>query len=102
MTVTLTVQQRDRGAVRGEHKMALLKNRSMAGALGTAALVAFAVTAYVNQASSHTSETAKPAQTLFEQAAVGGRTGCEVQSWPYIAPECLIGEHAKAKPARRI
>lgn len=83
--------------------MSYLANRSMMGALATAALVAVAVTAYGNQANSHASSLGKPATPgLFEQASVGGRKGCEIQSWPYIAPECLVGGHADAKPARRI
>lgn len=80
--------------------------RTMASVIGSAAIVAFAVSAYSGQAVSRTSGAKDPtARTLFDKVSVGGRKGCEVQSWPYIASECLAasdGERSLAKPARRI
>ncbi|BCP51675.1 hypothetical protein K32_02920 [Kaistia sp. 32K] len=78
----------------------------MASVIGSAALVAFAVTAYSGQAVSRTSGAKDPtARTLFDKVSVGGRVGCEVQSWPYIAPECLQSSNSKlslARPVRRL
>ncbi len=93
---------RDRGRRQAaQNKMAFFVKRSVIGAVATAGLVALAVTAYGNTASGKTSGANDPTSpSLFEKAAVGGRTGCEVQSWPYIAPSCLIG--SDAKPARRV
>jgi hypothetical protein len=70
--------------------MAIFNLKTKASVIATAALVAFAVTAYGNQAVSSGNGAPDPtAVGTFEKASVGGRHGCEVQSWPYIAPECL-------------
>lgn len=83
--------------------MAIFNFKTKASVIATAAIVAFAVTAYGNQAVSRGNGAPDPtAIGTFEKASVGGRTGCEVQSWPYIAPECLQASGEAAKPARRI
>ncbi|MBN9026829.1 MULTISPECIES: hypothetical protein [Kaistia] len=85
--------------------MAKLYTRTTISLVATAAIVAFGVTAYGGQAMSRTSGASDPtALTLFDKAAVGGRKGCEVQSWPDIAPECLQPSdgQALAKPARKV
>lgn len=83
--------------------MAIFNLKTKASVIATAAIVAFGVTAYGNQAVSHGNGASDPtALGTFEKAAVGGRSGCEVQSWPYIAPECLQRSGEVAKSARRI
>ncbi len=64
--------------------------QSVAGVMATAAIVAVAITAYGSQATGHGNGAKDPTAVVgYESAGVGGRKGCEVQSWPYIAPECL-------------
>lgn len=85
--------------------MAAFNMRTMVSVVGTAAIVAFAITAHSGPAASRTSGATDPtALSLFQKASVGGRVGCEVQSWPYVAPACLISSdgRATAKVARRI
>jgi len=85
--------------------MANLKTRNVISVVATAALVTFGVMVYGGQAMSRTSGAKDPtALTLFDKASVGGRKGCEIQSWPYIAPECLQPSDGKtvAKPARKV
>lgn len=91
--------------VAAQIEMATFSIRTMASVIGSAAVVAFAVTAYSAPASSRTSGAEDPtALSLFAKASVGGRVGCEVQSWPYVAPQCLVSAdgRATAKVARRI
>ncbi|SHF08081.1 hypothetical protein SAMN02745157_1591 [Kaistia soli DSM 19436] len=81
--------------------MMSINRRSLAGVLATATLVAVAVTAYGTQATGHGRGVSDPMSAVsYDRAGVGGRKGCEVQSWPYIAPECLAAsdngaDHAK-------
>jgi len=86
--------------------MAAITTRTTISLITTAALVAFGVTVYGGQAISRTSGAKDPTSlTLFDKASVGGRKGCEIQSWPYIAPECLQpsdGKQTIAKPARKV
>ncbi|WEK51775.1 MAG: hypothetical protein P0Y66_07305 [Candidatus Kaistia colombiensis] len=86
--------------------MANLTMRTSISLVATAALVAFGVTLFGGQAVSRTSGAKDPtAPSLFDKVSVGGRAGCEIQSWPYIAPECLLpsdGGEAAHKPVRRI
>ncbi len=85
--------------------MAAFSMRTMISVVGSAAVLAFAITAHSNPAMSRTSGAMDPtALSLFAKASVGGRVGCEVQSWPYIAPACLVASdgRAAAKVARRI
>ena len=86
--------------------MAAFSIRTMTSVIGSAALVAFAVTAYSGQAVSRTSGAKDPtALSLFDKASVGGRKGCEIQSWPYIAPECLQAansQEGQSSPVRRL
>lgn len=86
--------------------MAKLNSRTTLSLIATGALVVFGATLYGSQAMSLTSGAKDPtALSLFDKASVGGRTGCEVQSRPYIAPECLQpseGKSETAKPARKI
>jgi hypothetical protein len=82
--------------------MAIFNLKTKASVIVTAAIVAFGVTAYGNQAVSHGNGTSDPtAIGTFEKATVGGRSGCDVQSWPYIAPECLEPSHGIAAKADR-
>jgi hypothetical protein len=88
-----------------QNEMAAFSIRTMASVIGSAAVVAFAITAYSAPATGRTSGATDPtALSLFAKASVGGRAGCEVQSWPYVAPECLASAdgRATAKVARRI
>ena len=86
--------------------MAIFNLKTKASVIATAAIVAFGVTALGNQAVSRGNGASDPtAIGTFEKAAVGGRSGCEVQSWPYISPDCLIASEGVvtiAKPDRRI
>jgi hypothetical protein len=86
--------------------MAAFNTRTTISLIATAALVTLGITAYGGQAMSLTSGAKDPtARTLFDKVSVGGRHGCEVQSWPDIAPECLLpsdGSGASAKLARKI
>lgn len=80
--------------------------RTSISLVATAALVAFGVTLFGGQAVSRTSGAKDPtAPSLFDKVSVGGRAGCEIQSWPYIARECLLstdGAEVAPKPVRRI
>ncbi len=77
--------------------------QSLAGILATAAIVAVAITAYGTQATGHGSGAKDPTAVIsYDKAGVGGRKGCDVQSWPYIAPECLVESDAAPKPVRRL
>jgi hypothetical protein len=85
--------------------MAAFSMRTIVSVVGTAAVLAFAITANSGPAAGRTSGAADPtALSLFQKASVGGRIGCDVQSWPYIAPECLASADglASARVARRI
>ncbi|MCX5497815.1 hypothetical protein OSH11_24160 [Kaistia dalseonensis] len=86
--------------------MAKFNIKTAASVIGTAALVAFGVTAYGTAAIGGGNGTKDPTAVIsFDKATVGGRTGCEIQSWPYIAPECLTpssGTAKAAKAARRV
>jgi len=86
--------------------MISINRRSVAGVLATATLVAVAVTAYGTQATGHGRGVNDPTSVIsYERTGVGGRKGCEVQSWPYIAPECLAasdGEAEQVKAVRRL
>ena len=75
--------------------MMIFGRQSVAGALATAAIVAVAITAYGTQATGHGNGIKDPTAAIsYDHAGVGGRKGCEVQSWPYIAPECLAASDA--------
>lgn len=89
---------------RGVSEMANFQIGTKASIAMTAALVAFGVTVYGTQAVSQGNGANDPtAVASFDKASVGGRSGCEVQSWPYIAPECLTPSSGESvKPARRI
>lgn len=70
--------------------MAMLTLKTKASVIATAAIVAFGITAYGSQADGHGNGAPDPtAIGTFAKAAVGGRSGCDIQNWPYIAPECL-------------
>lgn len=80
--------------------------RTSISLVATAALVAFGVTLFGGQAVSRTSGAKDPtAPSLFDKVSVGGRAGCEIQSWPYVAQECLTsadGREVVLKPVRRL
>lgn len=84
----------------------MINRRSLTGMLATATLVAVAVTAYGTQATGHSRGVSDPTSAIsYERAGVGGRKGCEVQSWPYIAPECLAASDSgttQPKVVRRL
>jgi hypothetical protein len=83
--------------------MAIFNLRTKAGVVATAALVAFGVTAYGTQAVGHGNGAKDPTAVIsFDKAAVGGRSGCEIQSWPYIAPDCLLPSKGEARASRRV
>ncbi|MCX5580342.1 hypothetical protein [Kaistia terrae] len=86
--------------------MAKFNARTIISLLAAAVIVTLGITAYGDEAMSLTSGAKDPtALTLFDKVSVGGRQGCEVQSWPDIAPECLLpgdGSDVSAKPVRRI
>lgn len=83
--------------------MVSIDRRRMVGILATAALVATVVTAWGTQATGHGNGSNDPtAAVSFERAGVGGRKGCEVQSWPYIAPECLSASGSEGRTIRRL
>ncbi len=76
--------------------------QSVAGVMATAVIVAVAITAYGTQATGHGSGAKDPTAAIsYDRAGVGGRKGCEVQSWPYIAPECLAASET-TKVVRRL
>lgn len=74
------------------------------GILMAASTVAFAIAAYGAQATGQGSGAKDPtAMISFDRAGVGGREGCEIQSWPDIAPECIAASgDAPAKVIRRL
>lgn len=83
--------------------MISIDRRRVIGILATATLVASAATAFGTQATGHGNGTADPTSAVsFERAGVGGRKGCEVQSWPYIAPECLSASEGESRTIRRL
>jgi hypothetical protein len=86
--------------------MAKFNARTTISLLATAVIVTLGITAYGDEAMSLTSGAKDPtARTLFDKVSVGGRHGCEVQSWPEIAPDCLLpsdGRASSAKPVRKI
>ena len=74
-----------------------------AGVLAAAAILAFCVTTFGTAAESHGTGAADPtALGTFEKATVGGRKGCDIQSWPYIAPECLQPAGNTVRATRRV
>ena len=83
--------------------MIKFNRRKAAGIVATASMVAFAITAYGTQATGHGSGAKDPTSVVsFDRAGVGGRKGCEVQAWPYIAPECIAASDSQTRPIRRL
>lgn len=78
--------------------------RTKAELLGFAALIAIGITAWTNSATGRTvlpEETTGEAAPRGDKLPVGGRAGCEMHNWPYIAPDCLILEDEAGKRATR-
>lgn len=97
------MQPKNRGAPkRRQAIMAMFNLKTMASVVGTAAIVAFGITAWGTAAVGHGNGAKDPTAVVsFDNATVGGRKGCEIQSWPYIAPECLSASNGETTKAVR-
>ncbi|MBB5753367.1 hypothetical protein [Prosthecomicrobium pneumaticum] len=69
----------------------LLGTRTRAGLAGAAAFVALGLTLWAGSATGGTAEAGSTAAApRGDRLASAVRTSCEMQSWPYIAPDCLV------------
>lgn len=72
-------------------KRTLATSGTRAGLAGAAALVALGLTVWAGSATGGTAEAgATAASPRGDRLATTARTSCEMQSWPYIAPDCLV------------